>query len=265
MRHGFLSCALLALAGCAPAGDEPSSLSAGDPPTSGGTTSDVPKAIVHASFVAEQKAGAGPALLRMFNDTEDQILSLTLDDNRPFTFYLVEPLTVTDYEITVSEDMWEEAILSIHTFDTCIRKQFAEMTGPLVLEPGHAYGIHVSVENGFQAQIEEEPVPEPYVGVRAHVTDLAANATPGPSELSLSTGDAPPGEVVFKTIFTEYPEPYVLVPGSKVTLDKIRFVDRSGTAHESASPVVLEGSYGYTVYVAGEAQSEAEIDVVLDD
>jgi hypothetical protein len=220
---------------------------------------------MHASFVAEQKAGGGPALLRMFNDTNDQILSLTLEDGQPFTFYLVEPRTATDYEITVSDDMWEEAILSIHTLDTCVRKPFADMTGPLALEPGHAYAIHVSVEDGFQARIEEEPLREPYIGVRAHVTDPAQSATAAPSKLVLSTGATLPGEVVFDTIFTEYPEPYVRVTGPSVTLDEIRFVDRSGTAHESTSPVVLEGSYGYTVYVADEAQDGAEIDVPLDD
>jgi hypothetical protein len=265
MKHGFLSCILVALTGCAPADDEPSSLSAGDPPTSGGTAGDVPKTIIHASFVAEQKAGDGPALLRMFNDTNDQILSLTLEDGQPFTFYLVEPRTATDYEITVSDDMSEEAILSIHTLDTCVRKPFAEMTGPLALEPGHAYAIHVSVEDGFRARIEEEPLREPYIGVRAHVTDSAQSVIPAPSKLVLSTGAAPPGEVVFDTIFTEYSESYVRVTGPSVTLEKVRFVDRSGAAHESTSPVVLERRHGYTVYVADEARDGAEVDVLLED
>jgi hypothetical protein len=263
MKRFLATCLVLALAGCAPADGAPSSTS-----TSGGSTGSgtaTPQAVIHASFVAEQEAGAAPALLRMFNDTEDQILSLTLADGRPFTFYLVEPRTATDHEITVSADMWQDAVLSIHTLDTCVRRRFSEMTGPLVLEPGHAYAIHVTVGDGFIASIEEEPVRAPYVGIRAHVTDPSSSPTPGPSKVLLSAGEAVDGEIVFDTIFTEVPEPYVLVPSSKITLETIRFVDRSGTAHESTAPVVLGGSHGYTVYVADEAREGAALDVPLDD
>lgn len=264
-----LPCILLALAGCVPAGDDtpqesttsaPATTVAGDTTT----TSEPAKKVLHASFVAEKQAGDAPALLRLFNDTPDQILSLTLDDGQSYTFYLIEPLAVSDYEITTSDDMWTDAILSIHTTDSCVRKPFAEMTGPLALEPGHAYGIHVTIEEGFAAAIEEEGSPEPYIGIRAHVADPAGSSTPAPSKLTLSVAGSSPGEVVFETIFTEYPEPYVRVPGSKVELEKIHFVDRAGLAHETSSPVVLEGSHGYTIYVDDEVRDGAEIDVPLD-
>jgi len=257
--------ALVALAGCAPAGEESSSSGTSEPTTSATTTSP-PDPVLHASFVREEKAGAGPALLRLHNATGDQILSLTLDDGRPFSFYLVEPLAVTDHVITTSDDMFEDAILSIHTTDTCVRKPFHEMTGPLSLEPGHAYGIHVSLETGFLANIEEDATPDPYVGFRALVADPSSSglSSPAPSELVISTSAAPDGEVAFKTIFSEFPEPYVLVPGSKVNVDKVRFVDRTGTAHETSAPFVVEGAHGYTLHIADKAMDGAEIDVVLE-
>lgn len=104
----------------------------------------------------------------------------------------------------------------------------------------------------------------PYVGLRAHVADPAASPTPAPAKLVVSVPDAPLGEVVFETIFTEYPEPYGRLPGSKVELEKIRFVDRAGVAHEAAAPAVLEGSPGYTVHIDDEAQDAAELDVTLE-
>jgi hypothetical protein len=265
MKSRLVFCALLALGGCTPAAEESSSPTTSEPTTSGSTTSEAPKKVMHASFVREEKAGDAPALLRMYNDSDDQVLSLTLDDGRAYSFYIVEPHAVTDYVLTASDDMWTDAVLSIHTTDSCVRKPFHEMTGPLSLEPGHAYGIHVSLTTGFLAHIEEEATPEPYVGLRALVSDpeSSSSSSPAPSELALSlAGEVP--EVSFKTIFTEYPEPYVLVPGSKVEMQTVRFVDRSGTTHESTSPFVLEGAYGYTVHVADEPTDGAEIDVALD-
>ncbi len=264
MHRRLLTCALVAVAGCAPAGEESSSTATSTETETSGTTSEAQSKALYASFVPEVEAGAGPALLRMFNDTETELLSLTLDDGHEFTFYLVEPLAFTEYELTVSADMWEDAILSIHTQETCIRKPFADMTGPLSLLPGHAYSLHVSVESGFVGTIEEEPAPEPYIGVRAHVTDPAGSASPAPSELVLSLGGDPGGEVAFKTIFDEHPEPYVGVPAAALDVTKIRFVDRSGAAHEATSPLALEGSFGYTVYVAGEESEGAEVSLPLE-
>jgi len=264
MGKRLLTCALLVLNGCAPAGEEPTSTGTSTQPPAGTTTTEVEAKPLHASFVREDAPGAGPALLRMFNDSETEVLSLTLDDGQEFTFYLVEPLTVTDYQVTTSDDMWTDAILSIHTQETCIRKEFADITGPLALEPGHAYGIHVSVAEGFVAQIEEDPQPEPFIGFRALVTDPAASSAPAPSELTLSLAGGSLQDVVFNTYFDEYPEPYVLVPASAVEIDSVRFVDRSGAAHESTSPIVIEGGAGYTVHVAPEPEEGAEISIALD-
>lgn len=274
MVHRVLLCVLASVIGCAPAAEESSSpttsgstaSSTGTGGTStGGTTSEAAKPLIHASFVAEKKAGDAPALLRMYNDTPDQILSLTLDDNDEYTFYLIEPLAASGYEITTSDDMWTDAILSIHTFDSCVRKPFAEMTGPLVLEPGHAYSIHVTIEDGFSGVIEEDAMPEPYIGVRALVKDPAGSQAPTPARLVLSTGQAPPGEITYHTIFTEFPEPYVHVPGPKIEIGTIRFEDRAGVAHGAWTPIVLEGSYGYTVHVDDQVHEGAEIDVPLEE
>lgn len=271
-----LVCALVFLAGCAPAAEDTSSStttsegttssSSSDGGTATGTTTSKPqKAILQASFVAEEKAGDAPALLRMFNETPDQILSLTLDDNNEYLLYLVDPLTTSDYAITMSDDMFEDAILSIHTFDSCVRKPFAEVTGPLALEPGHAFSIHVTIDQGFAGFIEEDAMPEPYTGVRAHVFDPSGSTAPAPAELVLSTKDAAQGDITYKTIFTEFPEPYLRIPGSKIEIEKIRFVDRSGVAHEASVPVALEGSHGYTVYIDDEPREGAATVIPLDD
>ena len=274
MLHRISLCLLAAVVGCAPASEETSSTTTSTSPagsTSTGstgtqsTTTGPAKPVLHASFVAEEKPGDAPALLRMYNDTPDQILSLTLDDNEEYTFYLIEPLTASDHEITTSDDLLTDAILSIHTTDSCVRKPFAEMTGPLVLEPGHAYSIHVSIEDGFSGLIVEDPMPDPYIGVRALVKDPAGSQTPTPAELVLSTGNAPPGEITYNTIFTEFPEPYVHVAGPQIDVESIRFVDRAGVAHGAWTPIVLQGSYGYTVHVDDQIHEDAEIDVPLEE
>ncbi len=268
MTPRLLAGLLLAVAGCAPAGEETSSPATTTTSTSSGTTSTstaTEKPPLVASFVAEDEAGDAPALLRMFNDTPDQILSMTLDDGREYAFYLIDPLAASDHVITMSDDMLEDAVLSIHTFDSCVRKPFASMTGPMVLEPGHAYAIHVTVEDGFAGVIEEEAMPEPFFGVRAHVFDPAASTTPAPAQLVLSMAGDPAGEVLYDTIFSELPEPYTYVPGAKLELEKIRFVDRAGVPHEASSPVVLEGAYGYTVHIDDAALEGAAITVPLDD
>lgn len=253
-----LACGFLVVAGCAPADDD-SPAPATTTSTTGETTSSPAAAEpqVFASFVAEEAAGDAPALLRMINETPDQVLSLTLDDGQEYTFYLIDPLATSDYAITASDDLWADAILSIHTNDTCVRKPFAEMTGPLSLAPGHAYSIRVSIDGGFTAHIEEDAMPEPYVGVRAHVADPAGSSTPSPSRLVLATAGGAPSEIVYETIFTEYPEPYVRVAGSAIEIASVRFVDRAQVTHEAAGPFVLEGSHGYTVYVDDVARDDA--------
>ncbi len=211
MKQSVLACTIVALAGCAPAPEESASPTTSAPvessPTGAATASDRPKPVMQASFVAEDQPGDGPALLRMFNDTPDQVLSLTLDDNQEYALYLIDPLAVSDYTITASDDMFADAILSIHSGESCVRKPFAEMTGPLALEPGHAYAIRVAIDGGFVGLIEEEAVPEPFIGVRAHVADPSASLSPSPapSDLVLSTGGASPGELKYHTIFNEFP------------------------------------------------------------
>ncbi len=199
------------------------------------------------SFVAEDEPGAGPAMLRMYNDTEAQILSLTLPTGEAFAFYLIEGQAVSEYALIASDDMVEDTILSLHTLDTCIRRPLNAVYGPTSLEPGRAYGIHISLEDGYVATIEEEATPEPFVGLRALIDDPAkATKVGAESTLYLAT-DA--GELAFEDVYGELPAPFSKYDAAGLALGSLRFVDLAGAEHTAEGPFNLSGSFGYTIYV----------------
>jgi hypothetical protein len=216
---------------------------------SGGAPAAAPA--LYVSFVAEVGPGAGPALLRMANDTPGQILSLTLPTGEAFAFYLVEPGQVTDYAPIASADMLEDAILSLHTLDTCIRKPFAELNGPLSLDPGSAYTIRVSGDNGFVGDIVEEAEPEPYVGIRTIIDDRALPTQVGASSLlTLSVEDV--GDLALEDVFDELPAPFMALDTETLAVGQIRFRDLAGVEHSAPGPSLSSGVFGYTVYVGPE-------------
>ncbi len=243
--HLKLACSILvvALAACEQAGDN----SGGSADAVGQGGAPVNEPTLYVSFVAEEGPGAGPAMLRMYNDTEAQILSLTLPTGEAFAFYLIEGQSVSEYALIASADMVEDAILSLHTLDTCIRRPLNAVYGPTALEPGRAYGIHISLEDGYVATIEEEATPAPYVGLRALIDDPAkATKVGAESTLYLSTEA---GELAFEDVYGDLPAPFSKHGIAGVALDGLRFVDLAGVEHEAAGPVNLSGSFGYTIYV----------------
>lgn len=236
----------ISLSACDQAADN----SGGSPDVGAGGQGGAPEAepALFVSFVAEGGPGAGPAMLRMFNDTEAQILSLTLPTGEAFAFYLIEGQAVSEYALVASDDMVEDSILSLHTLDTCIRRPLSAVYGPTSLEPGRAYGIHISLEDGYIATIEEEAMPEPYVGLRALIDDPAkATQVGAESTVYLST---PEGELAFEDVYSELPAPFSKHEIGKLALDRIRFVDLAGIEHVAEGPFNLSGFFGYTIYVA---------------
>ncbi len=199
------------------------------------------------SFVAEDGPGAGPAMLRMFNDTEAQILSLTLPTGEAFAFYLIEGQSVSEYALIASDDMVEDSILSLHTLDTCIRRPLNAVYGPTSLEPGRAYGMHISLEDGYIATIEEEAAPEPYLGLRALIDDPAkATKVGAESTLYLSTAA---GDLAFEDVYGDLPAPFSKHEIAGLAVESLRFVDLAGVEHVAQGPFSVSGSFGYTIYV----------------
>lgn len=243
-----LACSILvalSLAACEQAADNSGGSADGGAGGQGGAPEAEPALFV--SFVSEDGPGAGPAMLRMYNDTEAQILSLTLPTGEAFAFYLIEGQSVSEYALIASDDMVEDSILSLHTLDTCIRRPLNAVYGPTSLEPGRAYGIHISLDDGYVATIEEEAAPEPYVGLRALIDDPAkATQVGAESTLYLST-DA--GELAFEDVYGELPAPFSKHDSDELALDRLRFVDLGGMEHVAEGPFNLSGSFGYTIYV----------------
>jgi hypothetical protein len=247
--HSKLACSILVaalmLSGCEQAADDVG----GSPDAGAGGQGGAPavEPALFVSFVAEDGPGAGPAMLRMYNDTEAQILSLTLPTGEAFAFYLIEGQSVSEYALIASDDMVEDSILSLHTLDTCIRRPLDAVYGPTALEPGRAYGIHISLGDGYVATIEEEAPPEPYVGLRALIDDPAkATKVGAESTLYLST-DA--GDLSFEDVYGDLPAPFSKHDFAGLALDGLRFVDLGGVEHVAGGPINLSGSFGYTIYV----------------
>ncbi len=248
---GPLASALTLLLACGGGGESPAETGgagAGDAAGGGGVGGGAQAEPLYVSFVAEEGPGNGPALLRMVNDTDGQILSLTLPTGEAFSFYLIDPLTSSDYALIASDDMLEDAILSLHTLDTCVRRPFSAMNGPTSLEPGRAYSLHVSLEDGFIADIVEEAQPEPYLGVRAIISDPAKPTQVGAKSMLYLEG-ATLGEVAFEDIYDELPAPFVRLDAAELSLERVRFVDLAGVERVAEGPLGMSGAFGYTVYV----------------
>lgn len=226
--------------------------------TSGG---DPAPLSLHASVIAETAPGKGPSLLRLANDTVDEKLSITLPDSEPFAFYAVDWLTTTDYLPVAVTTPVDEVIVSVHTTDNvCIRILFEEIAGVQVLEPLHAYTLHVTLpETGFEAEIVEAELPEPFVGVRARVDDPSALAKEATLELTI--GGEP---IIFEKIFfPELPVRYTLLPAAPLVLESLRYVAGDDSVHEIAAPITLDEAPGYTVVIATEPVAGAAATVEL--
>ncbi len=243
---------LLFMSACgSPDAEDGASAGGGTGGTGGEGGAPASEPAVYVSFVAEEGPGSGPALLRMINETPGQILSLTLPTGEAFAFYLVEPGASTDFSPIASADMLEDAILSLHTLDTCVRRPFAEMNGPLTLEPGRAYSIHVSSDSGFVADIVEEPQPDPYVGVRVLIDDRAQATQVGAASL-LTLSVAGQGELAFEDIHDDLPAPFQKLEASQLAVDGIRFLDLGGVEHTAPGLALPAGIFGYTIHVSPE-------------
>jgi hypothetical protein len=248
--HTNHACSILLTALCfSGCGEQAAESSGGSADGGAGGQGGAPAAepALFVSFVAEEGPGAGPAMLRMYNETEGQILSLTLPTGEAFAFYLIEAQSVSEYALIASDDLVEDTILSLHTLDTCVRRPLEAVYGPTSLEPGRAYGMHISLEDGYVATIEEEAMPGPYVGLRALIDDPAkANKVGAESTLYLST-DA--GDLAFEDVYGELPAPFSRHDISGLALDGLRFVDLAGVEHMAEGPINLSGAFGYTIYV----------------
>ncbi len=249
----MLRCSALAtlLVVCACGNDEPS-----EPPpepTAGGGGAGGAEPVIepayHVSFVPEIGPGAGPALLRMKNDTTADILSLTLPTGEAFAFYLVEPAATTDYAPIASADLLEDAILSYHTNDTCVRRPFAEMHGPLSLEPGRSYTLGVGSADGYVASINDDGVAAPYVGVRVLIDDRAVPSQVGAASLLTLTLSGST-EHAFEDVYDELPSPFVALEVPAFSVENIRFRDLSGIEHTAPGAALPTGVFGYTIHVA---------------
>lgn len=218
---------------------------------------------VYVSFVAEEGPGNGPAMLRMFNDTPAQILSLTLPTGEAFTFYLVESNTVTEYGLVASDDMVEDAVLSLHTLDTCVRRPFDAVHGPTSLEPGRAYGIHVSLEDGYVATIEEEATPAPYVGIRAVIGGFASPTLANPGAASTLHLATAAGELSFDDTYDDLPAPFIPHDPAAAEIERVWLVDGEGVERSAEGPFALTGALGFTAYVSDAPVPGAAVAVPL--
>lgn len=244
----------LALVAC---GSDPAPTSGGggsssSAATTGGGGGEVAPLVFHASFVAETTPGQAPALLRLANDVVDEKLAITLPDGEPYAFFAVDELTTTDYLPVAVTTPVEEVIVSVHTTESlCIRILFEEIAGVQVLEPLHAYTIHVTLpDEGFAAEIVEDAAPAPFVGLRAQVDDPKALSKATATSLTLEVGGA---ALAFEKIFfPELPVRYELLPAGALAVDALRYVAGDGSAHELAAPLTLAEAPGYTVVIAPE-------------
>jgi hypothetical protein len=260
----FVLAGAIVACGSDPAAVEGAGGSASSGATTSTTTGGGPAPLsLHASFVAETAPGQGPSLLRLANDTVDEKLSITLPDGEPFAFYAVDWLTTTDYEPVAITTPVEELVVSVHTTENlCIRILFEEISGVQVLEPLHAYTLHVTLpDTGFAAEIVEEELPEPFLGVRARVDDPSALKIAAMSTLELTID----GEVTTfeKLFFPEQPVRYTLLPAAPLSIDALRYVAGDGSIHEIAAPIALDEAPGYTVVVATKPVEGAAASVEL--
>jgi hypothetical protein len=252
MSSSWLPGALVAaLVGCGGEGEPQAELTPAQGGSGGSGGAPVVEPSVYVSIVAEEGPGSGPALLRMVNDTPGQILSLTLPTGEAFAFYLVEPGTSSDYAPIASANMLDDAILSLHTLDTCIRKPFAELNGPLSLEPGRAYSLHVSGNVGFIGDIVEDEAPAPFLGIRVLIDDRSLPTQVGAASLLTLSSEAT-DSLQFEDVFDELPAPFHKIDAPSLSLDEIRFRDLAGVEHVAPGPIELSGAFGFTVYVAPE-------------
>jgi len=251
---------VLALAAAACGADERAAPPPGGADGGGGAGGAEPvrEAAYHVSFVPEVGPGAGPALLRMTNDTPADILSITLPTGEAFAFYLVEPGATTAYAPIASADMLEDAILSYHTNDTCVRRPFAEMNGPLSLEPGRAYTLRVGADDGYIATITDEGIADPYVGVRVLIDDRALPTEVGAASL-LTLTLAGADQQAFEDVYDELPSPFSALDLAALSVEQIRFVDLSGVEHTAAGPSLPDDVFGYTIHVAAEPVAGAVV------
>jgi hypothetical protein len=248
-----------------------SSDDAGEPPPDGtpassaasGGTPPAAKPVM-ASFLQESGAGNAPALVRFSNDTKE-ILSLSLGDQ---AYTLVPQYTVTGGKPAASVDLLADAIVAYHSKDTCIRVYFDEIVGANVLEPGHAYTFHVTLDDGWAASIEEDAMPAPFTALRPLILDPAiAKGKPTVSRLSVDVGDPPahdvgaiqaPGDrLEYVGLSSKYPGPFWLVSGESLEVFGITFTDRNGTEYGTTEPIVLRGSGGFTLHVDDEVPEGA--------
>ncbi len=256
---------ILALGLCGVLGACSSEESAGtpeEPASAGGSGGSDPveaKPALYLSFLAEDGPGLAPAALRMFNDSQSQILSLTLPTGEAFSFYLVQPETNTEYALVASADMAADAILSIHTNDTCIRRPFKSIEGPMSLTPRLAYSIRVS--NDLAASIVEEPAPMPFIGLRTIIHDPSLPTQVGAaSKLSLSGSG---WEAAFEDVYDELPAPHSKIDAAELVIDEVRFQDLAGSVHVAQGPFVIGDAPGYTAYLAATPKEGSAVVVEL--
>lgn len=253
--------AALGLVGCDADGTSERAASASGSGTSTSTGEVEPTDALTFSIVREEGPGLEPAKLRMVNDTETQILSMTLPTGEAFVFFVIDPGATSEWAVVASDDMVEDAILSVHTLDTCVRRPFSEISGPTVLEPGHAYSLHVSDPDGYVAEIVEEPQPSPFIGLRTVIDDPSKAASLGAvPELVLSTAS---GELVLSGDVDVLPAPYVEFDQASLTIESVRLVDVAGVEHAASGPFELEGAFGFTLHVGRETPAGALHEVLL--
>lgn len=211
---------------------------------------------MHASFVAESKAGAGPALVSFVNDT-NVLMSLWLGQA---TFIAVPQGETVGPALAASAAVEDDTTAGEHVEGQCVQFRLKKYVGPAGLTPGKHYSMNVTYDavNGFVGTLTEVAT-YPFVAVRAEI-HVPITSTFEPAVLTLELSGQR-GLTTF-SVYNENPTQYFLAgPGAFST--PLAFVDRHGKRFTSTAPVSVSGAPGFTVVVSEDAVSGATVVVPL--
>lgn len=220
---------------------------------------------LYLAVLAESGPGNEPGLVRFFNDTAGDLISLAIGDGQFYAWLEVPAASTTDYLPKALGDLATTVEVGVHTNDACVNFPLSELVGPSAITPGLAYTLRVEdlAPETFRLEVIEEAAPDPFVGARVLVTSPGSGPPDKAVQLTLSLDGAAP--LVFDDAYdSSVPSQYVLVPTGGLAIGGVEFRDRSGQLFASDEAEVVEGAFGYTLVVSADPVAEAVFTATLE-
>lgn len=247
-----------AASGCDGSGNELSGTTSSDSGNNSASSSSGGESVLWASVVAETEAGAAPARVRLFNDT-DHILTLQVGGA---TFWQIAGrYERTTDQLAVSAAIVEDIRLGFHETKSpqapCVFLDLFAVVGDSALTPGTLHRFHLTGESieGLQVEVETAGPAAAYLAVRVgHSAALV-----GLQSVALNIDGI---SQAFQPSFSGLGD-YRQVGDDSVYLDEVRV---SALQEWTASlDVTLAGAHGYTVMVGQRVEeplAEAPLELV---